>query len=1277
MVSRALRPLCIAVVLALAAALLPLLLGAPAQAGPTAAAAPRAEDRPAARLFDRLAGFRLDRSRAVTVMPRAYQAFRLDAPRARAALTPATGSVAGDPLRVVVPTPTGGSQVFSVVEDSVMAPALAARHPEIRTYAGTGVTDPTRTIRLDLTPLGFHASVRGPLGARSWYVDPAYRGRGVTEHLSYFGTAVPRSAETFVERDLGDTADILSTAPGTDLAARAGELVQRRTFRLALVTDPSYAEEFGSANVLAAKNTLINRVNQVYNDDLAIRFQLIEQTPDLNLDTLVKATGPNGPCGLNGCYDAADLDPETGGCTGALLTRTEFVLGQIVGADSFDIGHIGLGINGGGIAGLGVVGGSSKASGCTGLPDPKGDFYAVDYVAHEIGHQMGGNHTFDGNQVNCSLTNRNGATSVEPGSGSSVMAYAGICGQDNLQPHSDPYFSQRSIDEITAVVTATPSTVDEVQTVSFRDFDAPTDAVTLGFEGRAVTITNDSTYNALQLQLKMNTLTGRVPTLGGYDGAATPNDGGFQLFFDNPGVGAGQDVPRLEVLSVTGMSAFIGVQQQGGPGGNRGNVVQTTSNHAPTATAPADKTIPARTPFTLTGSGSDLDAGTTLTYLWEQNDVGLEAQGTSLVDNTKTVGPLFRVFGRYADVSREESLQSPSPDLNLADGNPSRTFPDLAQVVAGNTNAKTGSCPSAPADVAVAVPVPVVECFSEFLPTADYGNALLGSELNFRLTARDGFPTGGGASSDDVTLTVNTAAGPFLATSRATAGTPAQAGAMETVTWNVAGTAAATLAPMVKISLSTDGGATFPLVLAASTPNDGSQAVALPSVSTTRARIKIEAVGNYFFDVTDADFAIEGALTVTDAPDGAVQYSDTLTGVTVTATSSDVDADQLTATVAGVPGLVATRTSATADGIRPATATFAVTGPVTAPLGVATATLEVREPGTGGGLAVQTIPVTVRAEDATVAFTGDRAASAPSDTASVQLRTTVTDAADGSRGVVTNATVRFVDRADGATLCTAPVTGGPLSGTAQCAAELPTSVSGSTYDVGTVVGGRYARDTAADDVEVTATRGAAGPPPQTRITGGLPQHGFVLARRPEVRYASSAEGSTFACRIDTRTLDCSAAGVVLSGLEPGMHTFRVAARDASGQVDATPASRRFTVPQSARALTRATAGWSGGKVAGAYRGFALRTQARNARLTYQVRGATRLAVVAGTAPGNGRVKVLVGKRLLTTLVLTDDAPRSQVLFVLKGFATPVSGTVRLVTVDRRPVRIEGLGVLTR
>ena len=98
-------------------------------------------------------------------------------------------------------------------------------------------------------------------------------------------------------------------------------------------------------------------------------------------------------------------------------------------------------------------------------------------------------------------------------------------------------------------------------------------------------------------------------------------------------------------------------------------------------------------------------------------------------------------------------------------------------------------------------------------------------------------------------------AGPFLVTSRATAGSPASGA--ENVTWNVAGTSGAALAPNVKISLSTDGGLTYPTVLAATTPNDGSQVVTLPNINTTTARIKVEAVGNYFFDINDANFTIK------------------------------------------------------------------------------------------------------------------------------------------------------------------------------------------------------------------------------------------------------------------------------------------------------------------------------------------------------------------------------------------------------------------------------------
>ena len=220
----------------------------------------------------------------------------------------------------------------------------------------------------------------------------------------------------------------------------------------------------------------MNRVNQVYEDETAIRLVLIADNDKLNLNTPEQMTGPNGPCGAAPCY----VTPP--GCTGGTLNRTRIVIGQIIGASNYDIGHIALGTPGGGVASLGVVGGNSKAQGCTGLATPVGDVFAVDYVAHEMGHQFGGPHTFNGTQRNCSGGNRSAGSSVEPGSGSSIMAYAGICDQDNLQPHSDPYWSQRSFDKITAYVTSDQPAINEVQTASLRDFDG-TDSFRLRFGG--------------------------------------------------------------------------------------------------------------------------------------------------------------------------------------------------------------------------------------------------------------------------------------------------------------------------------------------------------------------------------------------------------------------------------------------------------------------------------------------------------------------------------------------------------------------------------------------------------------------------------------------------------------------------------------------------------------------------------------------------------------------------------------------------------------------------
>ena len=389
----------------------------------------------------------------VRVEPKDYAATRVDLGALRGELPQAGGSAV-----VEIPGPDGRPQSFRVERTQRMESELAAAHPEIATWSGVGVDDPRASIALDITQMGFHAFVRTPGGRSDWYVDPAYNRPGTTAHLSYRSADLPAAAQRRAEGEVEAIRETL-TAAEADRSTLPGAQVQRHYYRLALTSDPSYAGYFGTANVLAEKVTLINRVNQIYNDDLATELRLVNDTEKLNLDTYAEATGPDGPCGSAPCFEPFDDNGTPGDdtddsygdisyCDVSTLGKNRTVLGQLIGASNYDVGHIALGNDGGGIAYLGVVGGDYKGGGCTGLPEPKGDFFAIDYVAHEIGHQFAGNHTFNGALGACG--GNISEASVEPGSGSSVMAYAGICRQDDLQPHTDPYFSFRTIDEVDA-----------------------------------------------------------------------------------------------------------------------------------------------------------------------------------------------------------------------------------------------------------------------------------------------------------------------------------------------------------------------------------------------------------------------------------------------------------------------------------------------------------------------------------------------------------------------------------------------------------------------------------------------------------------------------------------------------------------------------------------------------------------------------------------------------------------------------------------------------------
>ena len=453
-------------------------------------------------VWDRVAG-KLPSSGA-DIKPDRYRAFTLDEAALRSGLASAPKAGAGARARssvvLSVPKPDGGFERFEVYEAPVMEAKLAAKHPDIRTWAGRGVDDRSATIRADITRLGFHASVRSSEGA--YFVDPYYK-RDDSVYVSYF-TRDLADDERFVEQEVSELAPKVDAA-----AALLGPEVQLRTFRLALTTDPSYATYHGGgANVTAAKVTLVNRVTQIYEDESAIRMVLIGDNDKLNLDTVALANQANGPCGSAPCF------PTSNTC-GAVLDRNRYVIGQIIGASAYDIGHIAMGNAGGGVAGAGV-GDNNKARGCTGLATPVGDYFAVDYVAHEMGHQFSAPHTFNGILGSCG-GNRSGASSVEVGSGSSIMAYAGICGRDNIQPHSDPYWVPQSYHTILTWVTSDRAPISEVQTVSLRDFDG-TDSVTLNYNGTPIgPFVRGTNYTAADIQATLSGNEVQRVNLTGYD----------------------------------------------------------------------------------------------------------------------------------------------------------------------------------------------------------------------------------------------------------------------------------------------------------------------------------------------------------------------------------------------------------------------------------------------------------------------------------------------------------------------------------------------------------------------------------------------------------------------------------------------------------------------------------------------------------------------------------------------------------------------------------------
>jgi len=644
-----------------------------------------------------------------SITPDSYRAFRLNKTALRAILSGAPDEAAGfggkSDAIMTLPMPDGTFARFRIERSLVVEPALLEKFPELgQTFRGQGIDDPGATVRFDFLPSGFHSIVLSRRG--TIYVDPYAKG-DTSNYISYYKTTLRRGLDrpaclfgdensdfSSVTKSDYSKSSLAPSMPFASLVTNGSDL---RTYRLALAATREYTAAVGGGTVegaLAAQVLIMNRVNGVFEKELAIRMVLI---------------GNN-----NLIIHTAETDPYTNNDGLAMLAQNQTSLDTLIGTANYDIGHV-FSTGGGGVARLASpCNASTKARGVTGLSNPTGDAFAIDFVAHEIGHQFGASHSFNGGSGNCAGNNRSAASAYEPGSGVTVMGYAGICDAQDLANNSIDTFHVKSLEDI----------------IAFRD-------------------------------------------------------------------GAGNCAPA----TVTGNTPPT-VSVVGGPAFN----------------------IPMLTPFTLTAAGSDPD-GDSITYDWQEYDLGTQ---TAAVPNTDSDGPrpIFRSY--------------------LPTNEPSRTFP-LTAYILNNGNR----------------------------PPATYGPGFMTGEvmpsiartMTFQVIARDNRSSGGGIGTATATVNID-GNGPF---SIQNSDGLWNGGSSQTIFWNVANTSAAPVnAANVRISLSTDGGQAFPIVLAANTANDGNETISAPALNTSQARIKIEPIGNIFFDVSDVNFTITSAPAVSGSISGRI-----------------------------------------------------------------------------------------------------------------------------------------------------------------------------------------------------------------------------------------------------------------------------------------------------------------------------------------------------------------------------------------------------------------------
>ncbi|WP_179339675.1 zinc-dependent metalloprotease [Winogradskyella ludwigii] len=580
-------------------------------------------------------------------------------------------------------------QKFEVYDAPVLASDLQDRLSNVHSYIGRSVDNKNILIRFSVSLKGFNAIIlNDELGTQ--YIDSYTKNNQYC--ILYFKKDLSSNEEIVClneSEEAAHTSFDSSSSSATDRNVDDGQL---REFRLALACTQEYATyhlfQLGLSSasdtvkkdaILNVMNDVMTRVNAVYENELSVTMTIVNDNS--NVVFLQDSFLSNN--------DISEL-----------IDQSQTWIDIFLGSENYDIGHM-LSTSGSGLAQLYSPCTNNKARAVSGglSSIPEGTVFE-NTMMHEMGHQFGAFHTYNSTSCASAATSN---SAYEPGGGTTIMSYAGICGSSsNIQSEADNYFHQNSIDQMWGNITNGNSTC-----------------------------------------------------------------------------------------------------------GNQ----SSTGNTAPVANAGGNYTIPIGTPYRLAGVATDIDGLESLTYCWEEYDLGASVAAPNFLTST---GPIVRSF-------------PPS-------SNSTRYIPKLEDYVSSVNSSTTW----------------------EKL-------VLINRDVNYSLLVRDNDISGGQVGLDFMTVTVSDSSGAFTVSSQNTTGLSYTGSTIQTVTWNVGNTNVAPInSNIVNILLSTDGGLNFDTVLLSNTPNDGVEDITLPNVDAASCRFMVESADNIFYNLNTKNFAIEMNLSVDD-----------------------------------------------------------------------------------------------------------------------------------------------------------------------------------------------------------------------------------------------------------------------------------------------------------------------------------------------------------------------------------------------------------------------------